>query len=145
LTETSIQLIYLLFSFYKEVYIYKPKTSRPTNSEKYIICKYFDITEEQRNIVLNKLTNLSEKIKNNKSKFVSFTLFGNIETHFIEQIYKINGSLLENQCQHLENAISLCTDKNFLDNYENKFEESFQTRREIFHNWEELYNLNSYV
>jgi cap1 methyltransferase len=44
LTETSIQLIYLLFSFYKEVYIYKPKTSRPTNSEKYIICKYFDIT-----------------------------------------------------------------------------------------------------
>ena len=35
----TIQMIYILTSMFKETYIYKPKTSRPANSEKYIICK----------------------------------------------------------------------------------------------------------
>ena len=60
LTETSINLIYLLFLCYKKVYIYKPKTSRPTNSEKYIICKYFDLSDDNRNIILNELSQLTE-------------------------------------------------------------------------------------
>ena len=32
-------MIYLLTKFYDSVKLFKPKTSRPTNSEKYIICK----------------------------------------------------------------------------------------------------------
>ena len=40
-TELSLSLIYLLSCFYKEVFINKPLTSRPANSEKYIICKDF--------------------------------------------------------------------------------------------------------
>ena len=53
--------------------------------------------------------------------------------------------LLNNQCNHLENAIKLCTNKDFLDNYDAKLQESIETRRQIFHRWEKLYNLNSYV
>jgi 23S rRNA U2552 (ribose-2'-O)-methylase RlmE/FtsJ len=40
-THTTIKLIYLLSSFYEDVYIYKPYFSRATNSEKYIVCKKF--------------------------------------------------------------------------------------------------------
>ena len=37
----SIDLLYLLSSFYEKVYISKPQTSRSANSEKYIVCKRF--------------------------------------------------------------------------------------------------------
>jgi 23S rRNA U2552 (ribose-2'-O)-methylase RlmE/FtsJ len=40
-SKTSIKLIYLLKCLYNEVIIDKPVTSRPANSEKYIICKDF--------------------------------------------------------------------------------------------------------
>ncbi len=40
-SKTSIKLIYLLKCLYNEVIIEKPVTSRPANSEKYIICRDF--------------------------------------------------------------------------------------------------------
>jgi 23S rRNA U2552 (ribose-2'-O)-methylase RlmE/FtsJ len=40
-TPITIKLIYILASFYEDVYVYKPFFSRATNSEKYIICKGF--------------------------------------------------------------------------------------------------------
>ncbi len=40
-TPITIKLIYILESFYEEMYVYKPFFSRATNSEKYIICKGF--------------------------------------------------------------------------------------------------------
>lgn len=36
--ETTIKMIHLLKKFYKTIYIIKPLTSRPANSEKYILC-----------------------------------------------------------------------------------------------------------
>lgn len=40
-TPETVKLLYLLSCFYNKVYISKPYTSRPANSEKYIICKEF--------------------------------------------------------------------------------------------------------
>jgi hypothetical protein len=40
-TIETIKLLYFLCCFYNEVYINKPLTSRPANSEKYIVCKGF--------------------------------------------------------------------------------------------------------
>jgi 23S rRNA U2552 (ribose-2'-O)-methylase RlmE/FtsJ len=39
--QHTIDLLYILSSFYNKVYINKPNTSRYANSEKYIICKGF--------------------------------------------------------------------------------------------------------
>lgn len=39
--EHTIDLLYLLSSFYDKVYICKPNSSRPANSEKYLVCKNF--------------------------------------------------------------------------------------------------------
>lgn len=39
--QSTIDIIYILNSFYEQVYICKPATSRPANSEKYVVCKYF--------------------------------------------------------------------------------------------------------
>jgi 23S rRNA U2552 (ribose-2'-O)-methylase RlmE/FtsJ len=145
LTETSINLLYLLFQCYKEVYVYKPKTSRPTNSEKYIICKYFNLKDDVKVNYLYILKKLSENIMSSKTKFVSFKLFDNISTSFLDNVKMMNTCLLDKQCLHLENAIKLCNDQNFLDNYESRLEESLENRREVFHKWEQTYNLNAYV
>jgi 23S rRNA U2552 (ribose-2'-O)-methylase RlmE/FtsJ len=145
LTDTSIHLIYLLSLCYKEVYIYKPKTSRPTNSEKYIVCKYFNLSIENKERFLSQLKYLSNSIKIQASKFISFTLFEKIPNEFIEEIKKCNDVLLKKQCEHLEKAILLCQDESFVKEYEEKLQESIEKRREIFHEWQTLYNLNSYV
>ena len=45
-TKITMSFIYLLLSFYNEVHITKPSTSRPANSEKYIVCKGFKGIDE---------------------------------------------------------------------------------------------------
>ena len=42
--QSTIDIIYLLNMFYENVYICKLDTSRPANSEKYIVCKFFKFT-----------------------------------------------------------------------------------------------------
>lgn len=40
-TNVTNQLLHLLANLYSSVTIIKPKTSRPANSERYVVCKYF--------------------------------------------------------------------------------------------------------
>lgn len=142
-TTTSVHLLYLLNLVYGEVFIYKPKTSRPTNSEKYIICKNFKM--ENRDLVLTKLRDLSEKLKLQTNKYASFTLFDTIPESFIHKIKEMNSQLLNKQCEHLNKAIELCENEEFIKNYENELENSLERRRKVFKQWEELYNLNCYI
>jgi 23S rRNA U2552 (ribose-2'-O)-methylase RlmE/FtsJ len=145
LTETSIHLLYLLCISYKDVFIYKPKTSRPTNSEKYIICKYFNLSNEKKEEFLKKIYNLTNIIKSSNSKYISFKLFKELPESFISEIKTINTVLLDKQCSHLKNAIELCNDSDFLNNYDDKLLETLDKRKQSFQTWEETYNLNSYV
>jgi 23S rRNA U2552 (ribose-2'-O)-methylase RlmE/FtsJ len=39
--EHTVDMLYILSVFYKEVYVTKPNTSRYANSEKYVVCKDF--------------------------------------------------------------------------------------------------------
>lgn len=56
-THTTLKFIELLRSFYNEVYICKPYTSRISNSEKYIVCKDF-IKSKATQSVIKKLEEL---------------------------------------------------------------------------------------
>ena len=47
-----VQILYIISCCFEKVYIYKPETSRPANSEKYLVCLYYK-------------DNLSESAKNN--------------------------------------------------------------------------------
>ena len=44
--EHTVDILYILSAFYKTVFITKPKTSRYANSEKYIVCKHFMLTND---------------------------------------------------------------------------------------------------
>jgi len=54
--QPTIELIYLLSCFYKQVYIIKPNTSRRANSEKYVVCKYFKYCYEKYKNSVNIIT-----------------------------------------------------------------------------------------
>jgi 23S rRNA U2552 (ribose-2'-O)-methylase RlmE/FtsJ len=146
-TDTSIHLLYLLSLCYKEVFIYKPITSRPTNSEKYIICKYFNCDDNNRSTYIDKLKYLSNMLLQSidKTAYISFTLFNEIPLLFVEKIKNINMELLDRQCLFLEKAITLCNDNEFLDNYSEKYTESMENRKQVYKQWESYYNLNAYI
>jgi hypothetical protein len=70
-THTTIKLIYLLSTFYENVYIYKPFFSRDTNSEKYIICKGFKY-DTSSDILQKNILYLEETLKKcDTNKFIN--------------------------------------------------------------------------
>jgi 23S rRNA U2552 (ribose-2'-O)-methylase RlmE/FtsJ len=143
-TTTSVHLLYLLNLVYEEVYIYKPKTSRPTNSEKYIVCKNFQLKDKSE--LLHILRQLSEKFKlQTKSSYTSFTLFDFIPEEFINKMRDMNQVLLNKQCEYLQKAIDLCENEEFIENYESELDSSLDKRRQVFKQWEEKYNLSCYI
>lgn len=145
-TSTSINLLYLLNLLYKELYIYKPKTSRPTNSEKYIVCKNFVLNDDiLRDQLTTKLHLLSNKLKSQKHKYNSFTLFDSIPLSFVKNIKYMNTYLLGTQCNHLVDAIQLSENETFIKNYDSELEHSLDKRRKVFKNWEKAYKLNDYI
>ncbi len=58
-TTLTIKFVYILSSFYDEVYVYKPYFSRQSDSEKYIICKGF----KNNNNNIKSLEKIRSKIK----------------------------------------------------------------------------------
>ena len=47
-SENSLKIVHLLKKFYKKIYFVKPLTSRPANSEKYLICTGFSRFPESK-------------------------------------------------------------------------------------------------
>jgi len=144
-TETSVHFLYLLSQCYSEVYIYKPKTSRPTNSEKYVVCKNFLLEQETSTLVCNELENIKAKIDKSKSKYIDIRLFNDIPISFQQKVAKMNNIILTNQCNFLKSALVLCKDVEFLNNYENIIEKTFERRKAVFADWSATFNLSSYV
>jgi 23S rRNA U2552 (ribose-2'-O)-methylase RlmE/FtsJ len=97
-TELTFDYVYLLSYFFREVYIHKPHTSRPTNSERYLYCKGFikgrfdyDISRTLQTLCSRNIENLSSFIDKAcvPKKFTS--TIRNINTYFSNyQIYSIN-------------------------------------------------------
>lgn len=141
-TKTSVDTLYLLHKIFETVNIFKPVTSRPTNSEKYIICKNLKISDNDKLIIIEQLKQLNEKIKDKKDGTYYFTLFNNLPDTFIKYIVKINENVMNNQCINLKHALyysNLTKEqlKNFLDS--NK--ESLKVKKEkAFKEWSTKYN-----
>lgn len=66
--KPTIDLLYLLSSVYKTVYICKPQTSRTGNSEKYVVCKHFlrDNADTMRGTLRNTFAAILESMQQNR-------------------------------------------------------------------------------
>lgn len=65
-TSVSIKLIEILSKFYKSIFIFKPLTSRSSNSEKYVICESFNMNETKVKKYSLRLIELLKNINDNE-------------------------------------------------------------------------------
>lgn len=107
-TTTSINYVKLLSILFNEVYIYKPKTSRPTNSEKYLICKNMhQMSDNFKQTLINSLLDIQKNNYNFKIKI-------NNENELNEKInifINDNLQIINNQIYFLEKSMKIIKDK----------------------------------
>ncbi len=106
-TKTTCDLMYILSSLYKQVYIVKPNTSRLANSEKYIVCKGFKKYPDKliSNIILN-----YESLKT--SEFISRILKNNLDYFYLNKIEEYNAIFGQQQIENINSTLNLISCKN---------------------------------
>jgi cap1 methyltransferase len=107
-TESTIQMLYILSKSYKDVYIYKPYTSRPTNSEKYVICSGYREGNESKKRILGEYIKIYSKELSTSNRII-FDII-NVPIEYKNQIEEINKKFVDNQCNALKSALSIKSD-----------------------------------
>lgn len=68
-TDVTVKILALLQSYYKTVHVFKPLTSRPSNSEKYLVCRGFQGITPKDISYLEEVIDKMEKI-NQQNKYI---------------------------------------------------------------------------
>jgi len=110
-TDITQSLIYLLFTFYKEVYITKPNTSRAANSEKYIVCKGFIGINTKYLEKLYILVNNFKYIYDN-NMYINQLFDFDINVKFKTELNKINTIFFNKQINSIITTLSLIKQNN---------------------------------
>ena len=114
---TTCQLLSILKTHFETINIYKPETSRPANSEKYLICQNFldNITYEQKSnyLLIIKKWNDSKIINGQSILFENFK----INNELIHKIFQYNEIYVKNQIYYLNNTIKITENKPLKDEY----------------------------
>lgn len=97
-TEFTAQMLWILCENFEEVHITKPFTSRPANSEKYIICKnYYGISDEQ----LNKYYDIVENWTDDASLGIS------VPGSFFKALCEYNDTITELQRVNIKKTLEI--------------------------------------
>ena len=100
----TIDILYILSSFYESVYIIKPQTSRYANSEKYIICKGFVYENNDFFPFIERC--FMEMIKTSKEAPCRFLKI-DVPFYFIQKIEEYNSIIGQKQIQNIYYTLSL--------------------------------------
>jgi len=105
----TLDILYLLSSFYEKVYIVKPKTSRYANSEKYIVCQgfLFDSNERFYPFIENGFINMINIQEILPCRFLNISL----PYYFIQKAEEYNSILGQKQIQNIHFTMSLMNNK----------------------------------
>jgi len=133
-TLPTIQLIYLLTLFYDQVYITKPVTSRPANSEKYIVSIGFNGISDK---LLDKLFKLSDKLfkdriagMQTKDVYYIHSFFDNeVPIDLFRSITDYNKSMIPYQIKYIHDTLILI--EKFGNNKKGFREKDTRLRREF--------------
>lgn len=138
-TETSFHLLYLLSHFYTNVLFYKPLTSRPTNSEKYVVCRNRKDIQDSESFLTFLLDWISNQTVNYKTN-CSIRIFKEIDPEFRARMLVINTKMRECQYSFIKKALDLCESKVDLLSIHGK-ENVNNQRTRIFNEWKQKYKL----
>ena len=116
-TSPTLKIIYLLTTLYKECYLYKPFFSRPSDNEKYIICKNFDFTN-----IKPIISNLETILKSSKTNYITDIFLDlDITNQDLYHTFKlINIKLINQKKININNIVKYIKDNNY---YGDKYHE----------------------
>jgi len=109
-TDATLELLYLLTSCYRKVYITKPQTSRYANSEKYIVCQGFlhESTEPLYPCIRNAFQMMIQTPQNHTiTHFISNPL----PYYFYKKIEEYNAIFGQQQIENIHMTLLLMDNK----------------------------------
>lgn len=127
-TELTVKLIEILKRFYENVIITKPLLSRPSNSEKYIVCINF-----KSNSKIDKLYDIINIANSNKDKYL-VDIFPEYQIDpFLDLVIKLSSTQLSNeQHKQINEMISYYQAGNY---YGDEYRKYLANRREANDFW----------
>ena len=136
--QHTVDLLYILSSFYERVYIMKPQTSRYANSEKYIICTGFLFSSSEFFFPFIKGTfeKMIENPETNPLRFLSLP----IPAIFTRKLEEYNTLYGQKQIQNIHYTLSLIDNKNKGSKIENLIQMNIQKSIQ----WCIKYNIDYY-
>ena len=108
-SNATVDVLYLLSSLYKEIYIMKPKTSRYANSEKYVICKGFNLNNTFNKKLIYKFHDNFHNL-NSESNIETFFNFKH-DRAYMTRVEEINAIFGENQIENIISTLNLIMNK----------------------------------
>ena len=134
----TVEMLYLLYSVYETVFIYKPFTSRIANSEKYIICSNFRGIDP---ILCNNLFDVLNQWNKYNSETIN-QMFKEIPILFIERIKEINMEIVDSQINSINNAINIIKKQKYVTNsYIYSSEMTVEKQIKYAKDWCKRYNI----
>ena len=113
----TTDILYLLSSFYQQVYIVKPQTSRYANSEKYVVCIGF-LFEDRNDYLPYLRKTMCQMLSSESAKPVSY--LEKPPSHmFLQKIEEYNAIFGQKQMQNIQYTISLMDNRNKYDKIDN--------------------------
>lgn len=126
-TSPMIKILYFMTLHFDEVYLYKPETSRPANSEKYLVCiRYRDLlNEEDKNYLLYLIQVYQEYQTKHKMKDTeTLDLLGiRVPNSFVYSLMSYNQTYIEQQKFYLQKTMNLSYLKPSKDEYDKLMKE----------------------
>jgi len=103
--KSTVDILYLLSYYYKNVSIMKPYTSRVANSEKYIICQEFKVTDSRA--IIQQFAIVFPSIINGDllSSFLPF----DHDLYFLNRIEEMNAIVSFQQIENITSTLSIIT------------------------------------
>jgi len=105
-SSSTIELVYLLTYLYEEVIVSKPMTSRPANSEKYILCNKFKMVHNIEEIK-NKICEIYPTVQANPYNSILDLELPNL---FLNKIREINSIFGQSQVSTILSVLTYITD-----------------------------------
>ena len=111
--QHTVDLLYILSSFYEKVYIYKPNTSRFANSEKYVICKGFLFYKNTQFFpFLHRAFEKMVNISNTRELYIKRFITIPISHCFLIKLEEYNAIFGQKQIENIYYTISLIDNTN---------------------------------
>ncbi len=127
-TQHTVDLLYILSSFYEKVYISKPYTSRYANSEKYIVCKgfLFDNSDKFYPYIHRAFEKMVNSKKTDNIYYIHRFFNMQIPSFFLCKIEEINSILGQQQIENIHYTLSLIDNKHKQEKIDNIIKNNIQ-------------------